>query len=144
MICKSTGKLKFSNISQCIDARMEKSIFLASPFKNEILRDESHSTANVYVLNQMDLWDNKVNVTLIFDQSNKLFMVRMSLSTGDDNSWANWSEDREKNLKIAHDNFLEQHLGLPPYEYEWGIIGSNYDPRSGSSMITIRYFQDII
>lgn len=119
---------------------MEKSNFLASPFKNEILRDDSPTTASIYVLNTMDLWNKKVNVTLIFDQSDKLFMVRISLSTGVAKSWENWSEDSEKKLKVTHDNFLEQHLGSPPYDYSWGVIGSNYDPRSGSSMITIRYF----
>lgn len=140
MICNRTGEIKFSNITQSLNARMEKSNFLASPFKNEILRDDSHTTSSIYVLNTMDLWNKKVNVTLIFDQSDKLFMVRMSLSTGVAKSWENWSEDSEKKLKVAHDNFLEQHLGLPPYDYSWGVIGSNYDPRSGSSMITIRYF----
>jgi len=139
MICNKTGEIVFSNLTESIKARMGKSVFLSSSFKSEILRDDSHNVASVYVLNPMVLWGKSVNVTLIFDQGNKLFMVRMSLNKGVAKTWENWSENDEKMLKIEHDEFLEKHLGKAPYDYLWGVIGSNYDPRSGSSMITIRY-----
>lgn len=76
-----------------------------------------------------------------FDQRDKLCMVQMSLSTGVIKSWDNWSEDNEKKLKTAHDKLLKENLGLPPYKYSLGNITSNYDPRFGSSMLTIEYYK---
>ena len=54
-------------------------------------------------------------------------------------SWENWSKEEQLKKKDKHDIWLKTNIGKPPYKYSWGEISSNYDPRSGSSMITIRY-----
>lgn len=139
MLDEKTGNIFFPQISKGLYPGMEKSDFLSSSFKGLIQRDDSHSTASIYVLNPMELWNEKFDVTLIFDQNDKLFMIKISYHADPVMTWANWSEKEQILLKTKHDNLLEQQLGKPPYDYPWGIIGSGYDPRSGSSMITIRY-----
>ena len=54
-------------------------------------------------------------------------------------SWDDWSEESERARQRAHDAWLRQQLGPPPYTYPWGAIESSYDPRSGSSSIVLRY-----
>jgi hypothetical protein len=54
-------------------------------------------------------------------------------------SWDNWTIEKQMEKKRKHDAWLINEIGLPPYEYYWGGISSNYDPRSGSSTITVRY-----
>lgn len=67
-------------------------------------------------------------------------MYLILTSDGNLASWNNWSESEEQSKKDEHDKWLLRNIGEPPYNYSWGEISSNYDPRSGSSMITIRYY----
>ena len=139
MIDIVSGNICFQNINQKLIARMMKEEFLISSLNNFVIRDDSHSNASIYVLNPMKLWGEKINVSLIFDKSNMLYMVQISLFREKIKTWDNWSENEEKQLKLKHDNILEKNIGKPPYIYKWGMIGSTYDPRSGSSFITIKY-----
>ena len=59
----------------------------------------------------MKLWGEKINVKLIFDKSNMLYMVHISLFREKIKTWDNWSEDEEKQLKLKHDNILEKNIG---------------------------------
>jgi hypothetical protein len=45
----------------------------------------------------------------------------------------------EAGRKVAHDAWLAETLGRPPYTYAWGEVGSTYDPRSDSSEVYVRY-----
>ena len=54
-------------------------------------------------------------------------------------SWDDWSEEVEQERQAAHDAWLQEQFGPPPYTYPWGVIASSHDPRSGSSAITIQY-----
>lgn len=53
--------------------------------------------------------------------------------------WENWSKDEEQKLKIKHDKWFANHLGLPPYKYSWGTIESGIDIHNSTSIIVIRY-----
>ena len=83
---------------------------------------------------------NMMNVSLIFNDNDKIFLVNMSKIMKQDNSWDNWSNEYELQRKQEHDLILEKLLGSSSSKFVWGEISSNYDPRSGSSMITIRYY----
>lgn len=50
-----------------------------------------------------------------------------------------WSEARELDRKSTHDRWLAQELGNGPYEYAWGSITSDFDPRGCSSEIIVVY-----
>ncbi|WP_437638501.1 hypothetical protein [Sorangium sp. So ce854] len=53
--------------------------------------------------------------------------------------WNDWSEKEEAERKASHDAWLESILGAPPYEYPWGKITSEHDPRGGYSSIVVRF-----
>lgn len=50
-----------------------------------------------------------------------------------------WVEDREQQRKAKHDAWLRAALGEPPYEYAWGQVQSDFDPRGWSSEILVIY-----
>ncbi|WP_438000687.1 hypothetical protein WMF26_13555 [Sorangium sp. So ce185] len=53
--------------------------------------------------------------------------------------WNDWSEKEEAERKANHDAWLESMLGAPPYEYSWGKVTSEHDPRGGYSSIVVRF-----
>lgn len=140
MIDKETGRIYFSNSSQEIYREMGRLDFLASSLKSSIKREDSCNSYSIYVLYPMELWKEKFNVIVTFDPNGTLFDVRMSFYSDPPRTWDNWSEEEQKSLKVAQDQFLERNLGQPPYKYPWGIIESTYDQKGGSSGITIRYY----
>jgi hypothetical protein len=50
-----------------------------------------------------------------------------------------WTEERELERKAAHDRWLLAELGIPPYEYAWGRVASEFDPRGLASEIIVVY-----
>ena len=54
-------------------------------------------------------------------------------------SWEEWSEKKELERKQANDQWLTDGGLIPGKNYSWGSVWSEYDPKSGSSMIVIRY-----
>jgi hypothetical protein len=56
--------------------------------------------------------------------------------------WDDWSEAKERERKAAHDRWLTRTGWIPGQKYSWGSVWSEYDPKSGSSMIVIRYQND--
>lgn len=53
--------------------------------------------------------------------------------------WEDWSEKKELERKQANDRWLTGKGLVPGKNYAWGSVWSEYDPKSGSSMIVIRY-----
>lgn len=71
-------------------------------------------------------------------------LAQLHLTMHDDEaaSWSHWSTAAELELKGEHDRWLRDQAGhAPPYDYAWGAIASEYDPRSGSSAIIVVYGQ---
>jgi hypothetical protein len=54
-------------------------------------------------------------------------------------SGTEWSEERETVRKAAHDRLLTENLGEPPYQYAWGSVTSDHDPRGCASEIIVAY-----
>jgi hypothetical protein len=50
-----------------------------------------------------------------------------------------WTEKLEQARKLKHDEWLRAELGAPPYEYLWGRITSDFDPRGCVSEIIVSY-----
>lgn len=78
------------------------------------------------------------DVTLRFE-GERLAMISMALSDGEESPDDAWSEKSARAAKARHDAWLAKKLGPPPYAHGWGSIESTYDPRSVSSGITISY-----
>ena len=78
-----------------------------------------------------------VAVTVFF-QANRLDRVFLMMAMPSDSSKIQ-SEAFELERKTSHDAWLRVELGTPPYEYPWGAVTSNYEPRDCSSEIIVTY-----
>ena len=139
MINIKSGSITINGKNFVIRRGLTKDEFIKSTLFGEVLNQQVYSFTNYYLKPQLIGKDNFILV-LYFNPNNIIDSVDLSLSR-DENipSWNNWSEGEELKKKDEHDKWLERKIGKPPYKYSWGEISSNYDPRSGSSMITIRY-----
>jgi len=63
------------------------------------------------------------------------------------NDYTNWSNYKVQKKKESHDKWVKKLLGEPDetsngnlrYDFNWGIVSSYLDPRSGTAAISIRY-----
>lgn len=78
-----------------------------------------------------------IAATLLYD-GDRLDRVFLMMDTASDRA-DQWNEAIELERKRVHDDWLRDALGNPPYEFEWGRIASQYDPRSCASDIIVLY-----
>jgi hypothetical protein len=52
-----------------------------------------------------------------------------------------WSVEHELERKRVHDDWLRQEIGKPPYQFAWGRLESDYDPKGCASAIIISYVE---
>ena len=52
-----------------------------------------------------------------------------------------WSVEHELARKRVHDEWLRQEIGKPPYQFPWGRLESNYDPKGCTSAIIVSYVE---
>jgi hypothetical protein len=71
-------------------------------------------------------------------KDNRIHQLFLLMSTRTDQS-EDWSEKHELDRKALHDEWLLAELGEPPYEYAWGNVTSDYDPKGRVSEIIITY-----
>ena len=50
-----------------------------------------------------------------------------------------WTAELEQERKLKHDEWLHAELGEPPYDYPWGSVTSDFDPRGCVSDIIVSY-----
>ncbi len=139
MIDIKSGNLSLNGNSFIMKKGLTKDEFMKSNLINDVLSQETYAFTNYYLKPQL-IGSDMFIVVLYFNQNDIIDFINISLS-GDGNvpTWNDWSESKELKRKESHDKWLEKNIGKPPYKYSWGEISSNYDPRSGSSMITIKY-----
>ena len=113
--------------------RMDRKAFLDSPVgatAKDVL-----STAGYVHLNFHP--ESGVHATALFkdDRFHQLFVL-MAIPSDDGNEW---TEARELERMVVHDNWLRHELGKPPYEYAWGSVVSEYDAKGCESEIILSY-----
>ena len=52
-----------------------------------------------------------------------------------------WTVELELERKAKHDRWLREMLGEPPYQYAWGRVVSEFDPKGLASEIILVYGQ---
>ena len=139
MININNGNITLDDSCFTITKGLTKNEFINSNLFKDVLSQQTYTFSNYYLKPQL-IGKDKFIVVLFFNQNSKIYLVNISISDdGSVPSWTNWSEYKELKRKDLHDKWLGENIGKPPYRYAWGEISSNYDPRSGSSMITIKY-----
>ena len=116
---------------------------LDSILGKEIINSDHYPAANRYSLQPQLLGGRTVLLFLSFNLQSRLGTIQISVQgDGYPTSWEKWSEQQELNRKAEHDSWLASELGSPPYQYSWGEIESTYDQRTGSSLISVRYYKN--
>ena len=69
------------------------------------------------------------------DRLQRVFLL-MRIPTDDSGEW---TAELEQGRKSKHDEWLRAELGAPPYEYPWGSVTSEFDPRGCASDIIVCY-----
>lgn len=138
MINVNSGNIELDN-NFLITKKLGRKEFENSSLFKDVLSQQINTFSSYYLKPQL-IGGEKFIVVLFFNQNDMIYLINISiLNDGDMPSWENWSEVEELKRKDMHDTWLENNIGKPPYKYSWGEISSNYDPRTGSSMITINY-----
>ncbi len=81
--------------------------------------------------------DTTWHITATFE-GERLFSLRLALLRGG-GGWSSWSLDAEQAAVAVHDGFVIAWLGPRPWQFAWGSVWSDFDPRSASSFINVRY-----
>jgi hypothetical protein len=134
---RKTGELTIESIPVTLGPgfRHDELQSLAVDSSPQVL-NESHRS---YSIGDLEISGLRFVVTLYFF-GNTLESIELMCSGKEfGSSWEDWSEERELRRKEAHDLWLTKQLGHASHVYEWGEIGSDYDPRSGASTVVIRY-----
>lgn len=127
------GSLSFSASS--ITSNMDKQAFLRSQFAE---------SAKVVVANEPWITytftpENGFRCSASF-KGERLQQVSLLMSMPTDDP-SDWTPEMEQERKLKHDQWLRAELGPPPYEYAWGTVTSEFDPRGCVSDIIVTYAQ---
>ena len=116
----------------------------SSTQRTEFLRSAIGNGAREQIANEPEDWrhvaidpEPGVAATLIF-QGEKLHQVFVALRTTSDDTGP-WTIATERERKTMHDTWLRTALGAPPYEYTWGRVTSDFDPKDPASEIIVSY-----
>jgi hypothetical protein len=130
-IDKITGTIEFSqgNISRSLN----KEQFLDTPIgrlakKSLVNADWSHFEIDP---------EGGVAGTVLFD-GDAIDRLFLSMKMKSDDS-EEWSVESELQRKVKHEEWLQEEMGQPPYEYPWGRVVSTFDPKGLASEIIVVY-----
>jgi hypothetical protein len=135
----ANGFIRFSGRVAAISPALLLQEFMKSDLYSDVT-EESLNGFPRFTLQPQLVDGNKMSVSLIFNNEKRIFLVNISKTVDQNDSWDSWSEQHELQRKKEHDRLLEKLIGNTSRKFSWGEITSDYDPRSGSSMITVRYF----
>ena len=125
------GVVSFSSGS--IRAADERAGFLRSSLGRTVKSEEANGTKCQFDFDP----ETGISATAFFDgeRLNRVFLMFTLPSDAE----GLWTEELELERKARHDRWLAQELGSAPYQYSWGSITSDFDPRGCSSEIIIVY-----
>lgn len=143
MINRDTGQITFDEPALTIGPETTRTAFLAS----EIARQSRSATANEpwhsWHLPPMRAGD-VLGVTVFFHGDALKMVVIEDTNPRFGRSWADYSDENERQRKAVHDKWLAERCHVAPGEFKWGTLHSNFgpeDPWAGTSNITLRYGQ---
>jgi hypothetical protein len=135
-----TGTCRLSPLHLAIGVDTTEDFFRATTQGKASTLRTPNTGYNWYRLDGLYLIDAETfAIELCFEQG-RLFLLSLSLSDGAQNlSWSTWSESAELDKNRRSQALLVRRYGDPPYHFPWGEVSAAYDPRGGSSSISIRY-----
>ena len=139
MLDGTTGDLEIESLSIRIGSQFTRQPFLAAALAEHarvLVQNEPYHTFSV---GSYELAGLSLSVSLGFygEQLETIGLFHDAKALG--SSWADWSEEKERQRKQIHDQWLRALTGHASHVYTWGEIWSGFDPKSGSSSIVIQY-----
>ena len=125
------GSITFASGPICRDTKRTE--FLESPIGNSAKNECVNGNRSNYEFDP----EPGVRGTIFFsnDRLDRVFLM-MSMPS---DARREWTEQLELARKANHDQWLAAELGRPPYEYSWGRVVSDFDPRGCASEIIVVY-----
>ncbi len=116
--------------------------FINSDVFKSVYKSDINSKHQKFFLKPQKIDEEYFYIYLFFDENELLNVLFLFMTDNEEMpTGKKWSLESEMKLKKQHDEWLKKNIGNPPYDYYWGSISSDYDNRSASSSITIRYIQ---
>ncbi len=135
MIDALTGTVSFGSWS--LGPASDEAAFAAATANHPQRKQHSIGVYTHHTLRGVTLANTIFNASFTFNAS-RIESISLWLPSAS-TSWDDWSEANEQQRKRDHDDWLTATLGTGPYDYNWGVVSSNYSPQSGDSAITVRY-----
>jgi hypothetical protein len=127
------GSIEFAH--GAIGSKTTRASFLASPLGRRATLVVENAPFATYRFAP----EPGVGATLLFDGERlKNFAWAVSMPNEDVSSWTQESELQRKKL---HEKWLAKELGVPPYQFDWGEVVSEFDAKGVSSAIIVAYDQ---
>jgi hypothetical protein len=104
--------------------------------ENISINDMENGYTHYYIKN-IDIGDSSFNFILIFNHE-QLHSIIFGFDYSPDDNWDNWSQEKELKRLDKYNNWLTQQIGTKR-KYPWGEIGAFFNPKGGSTSITLRY-----
>jgi hypothetical protein len=125
------GSVQF--VDGTVTKQMDRQVFLQS----NLSRSSKEVVANGPWITYNFRPEPGVACDAVFKE-NRLQQIFLLMRIPTDDS-GEWTEELELGRKRKHDEWLRSQLGMPPYEYPWGTVASEYDPRGCVSDIIVSY-----
>ena len=82
---------------------------------------------------------SRLVIPIFHFENEKITSISLSFTSGAI-GWNSNTKEQEKKKKIDQDHWLKDSMNQsPPYNFDWGEIESNFDPRSCSSSVVITF-----
>jgi hypothetical protein len=136
LIDLTTGAFTLPTVALRIAPTLTRDEFLQSSTGHSVLIENAPWMS--YILPQQSLADAQFRVAVYF-KHDRVDSVQLAHPFPDrDESWANWSKATEFDRKAFHDEWLNNN-GITRDAYDWGTVHSDFDQKSGGSVIIFRY-----
>jgi hypothetical protein len=141
MIVLATGSITFKNEAMTVGSSLTRSNFLTSALgriSKVNVENEPHCSYST-VIPADALMSLPVGLTLYFYHQQLECVSIVASDSRFGSSWNDWSEEKEKDRKRFHDQWLVETIGTTSAQFPWGQLSSDYDGKSGFSAIHLRY-----
>jgi|GEM_PF-3807756 len=136
LIDLATGSLQLPTVSLPVTPTLTHDEFIRNSTEHAVLID--NATWISYTLPQQSLANTQFAVVLCFTNDRVESIELSHVFPNRDESWSNWSKEAELERKAIHDKWLVGR-GLTQDTYDWGSVYSEFDAKSGASVIIFRY-----
>jgi hypothetical protein len=138
MIHRETGEIEFGTGLR-VGPSYSEAQFLSSPLARMSKALSQTQPWSGYRTARQRIHDRTFRVTLYFHTGKLAAVELFEVGAESKAFWNDWSSREEEERKASHDAWLQILLGAPPYEYPWGKVTSEFDPRGGYSSIVVRF-----